>query len=168
MCTTDSGPNPNEPCVFPFTYSDGKTHHTCTFDYGNPTDPAWCSTKVRIKKLLICTKLDLIRPITQPDRTLFFLIFTYLWGIFHWSFRNYGSNAAIYNSFKPETNKGEFRLYFELFEKKLQGAPPLRNIKNKQNFFDIFTMDAPPGVPGVSKIRKNQRINNLMCFCANI
>ena len=65
VCTTDSGPNPNEPCVFPFTYSDGKTHHSCTFDYGNPTDPAWCSTKVRIKKLLICTKLDLIRPISN-------------------------------------------------------------------------------------------------------
>ena len=29
-----------------------------------------------------------------------------------------GSNMAIYDFFKPETNKGEFRFYFELFEKK--------------------------------------------------
>ena len=48
----------------------------------------------------------------------FFLIFAYLWGRSHWSFRNYGWNAAIYNFFKPETNKDEFSLYFELFEKK--------------------------------------------------
>ena len=38
--------------------------------------------------------------------------------IFYPSFRNSGSNGAIYNFFKPETNKGEFSLYFELFEKK--------------------------------------------------
>ena len=63
---------------------------------------------------------------TQPDRTLFFLIFAYLG-----SFRNYGSNAAIYNFFKPETNKGEFSLYFELFEKKVVGGATLRNLKNK-------------------------------------
>ena len=59
---------------------------------------------------------DMIVLDTKPDRTLFFLIFIYL---SHRSFRNYGSNAAIYNFFKPETNKGEFRLYLELFEKKL-------------------------------------------------
>ena len=29
-------------------------------------------------------------------------------------------------------------------------------------------MDAPPGVPGVSKNQKDKRINNLVCFCANI
>ena len=38
---------------------------------------------------------------------------------------------AIYNSFKPETNKGEFRLYIETYEKMLQGALPLRNIKKQ-------------------------------------
>ena len=63
----------------------------------------------------------LVFRITQPDGTLFFLIFTYLWGISHGSFRNYGSNAAIYNFFEPEINRGEFRLYFELFEKSCRG-----------------------------------------------
>ena len=52
--------------------------------------------------------------------------------------------------FKPETNNDDFRRYVELFEKKLQGEPPLRNIKNKHKNHDI-TMDVPPGVPGVSK-----------------
>ena len=33
---------------------------------------------------------------TQPVQTQFFHIFTYLWGISHWSFRNYGSNLAIF------------------------------------------------------------------------
>ena len=36
---------------------------------------------------------------TQPDWTLFFLIFTYLWGRYLWSFRLYGSNVASYNFF---------------------------------------------------------------------
>ena len=44
-------------------------------------------------------------------------IFSYLWGISHGSFRNYGSNAAIYNFFEPEINRGDFRPYFELFKK---------------------------------------------------
>ena len=42
---------------------------------------------------------------TQPDQTLCFLIFSYLWGNFHWSFRIYGSNGTIYQFLKPETNK---------------------------------------------------------------
>ena len=33
----------------------------------------------------------------------------------------------------------------------LKGAPLLRNIKNKHKNNDIFTMDTPPRVPGVSK-----------------
>jgi hypothetical protein len=42
-----------------------------------------------------------------------------------------------------------------------------KHIKN----CDIFTMNTPPGVPGVSKKQKtkqkDQQINNLMCYCAN-
>ena len=30
--------------------------------------------------------------------------------------------AQMLQHFKPETNKGEFRLYFELFEKKVVGG----------------------------------------------
>ena len=47
--------------------------------------------------------------------------------------------------------------------KKVVGGPPLRNIKNKHKNYDIFTMDA-----GCQKNQKDQRINNLMCFFANI
>ena len=36
-------------------------------------------------------------------------------------------------------------------KKKIKGAPPLINIKNKYKNHVIFTMDAPPGVPWVSK-----------------
>ena len=36
--------------------------------------------------------------ITQPDLTLFHLIFTYLWGKSLWRFRNYGSNVELYHS----------------------------------------------------------------------
>ena len=54
---------------------------------------------------------------TQPDGTLFFLIFTYLRGRSHWISRDYASNVAICHFLKPETNKGDFRLYFELLWK---------------------------------------------------
>ena len=79
---------------------------------------------------------------TQPDWTLFFLIFAYLWSTSHWSFINYGSNAAIYNFFKPETNKGEF--------KSCMGHHNSEISKTKTKTM-IFSMDANPGVPGVSK-----------------
>ena len=46
----------------------------------------------------------------------------YLWGRSHWNFRNYGLNLAIYHFLKPETNKSDFRLLFELFEKVIGGA----------------------------------------------
>jgi hypothetical protein len=58
--------------------------------------------------------------ITQPDKTLFFLIFTYLRGRSHWNSRDYASNVAICNFLKL-TNKGDFKLYFELVEKSCRG-----------------------------------------------
>jgi hypothetical protein len=58
---------------------------------------------------------------TQPDGTLFFLIFTYLRGRSQWNSRDYASNVAICHFLKPETNKGDFRLYFELVEKSCRG-----------------------------------------------
>ena len=59
---------------------------------------------------------------TQPDGTLFFLIFTYLSGRSHQNFRDYGSNVAICHFLKSETNKGDFRLYFDLVEKSCRGC----------------------------------------------
>ena len=58
---------------------------------------------------------------TQPDGTVFFLIFTYLRGRSHWNSRDYGSNVAICHFLKPATNKGDFRLYFLLVEKSCRG-----------------------------------------------
>jgi hypothetical protein len=58
----------------------------------------------------------------------------------------------MYNFLELETNKGEFSIYFKLFEKKVVGgATTITNIKNKHKNHYIFTMDAPPGVPWVSK-----------------
>ena len=87
---------------------------------------------------------------TQPYGTLFFLIFTYLRGRSHWNSRDYGSNLPIYHFLKPETNKGDFRLYFVWVEKSCRGlfevwfaniAPKMKEIKNtlrKQGFFYNF------------------------------
>jgi len=44
LCRTKSGPSPNQPCIFPFTWN-GKTYNGCPID---PEDSSerWCSTKV--------------------------------------------------------------------------------------------------------------------------
>ena len=44
FCRTKSGPSPNQPCIFPFTWN-GKTYNGCPID---PEDSSqrWCSTKV--------------------------------------------------------------------------------------------------------------------------
>ena len=45
--------------------------------------------------------------------------------------------VKIYNLFKPETNKGEFSLYFELFKKKVVGnITTQKSQKNHQSFKD--------------------------------
>jgi hypothetical protein len=97
---------------------------------------------------------------TAWSDTIFFSYFlTYLWGISHRSFINYGSNATIYNFFQPETNRGEFRLYFELFVKSCKGRHQSSSQKYKKQTKKhvIFTMDSPLGVPGVSKNPKRPK-----------
>ena len=61
-------------------------------------------------------------PCTQLDGTLFFRIFTYLRGRSHWNSRDYDSNVTISHFLKPETNKSDFRLYFELVGKSCRGC----------------------------------------------
>ena len=109
-----------------------------------------------------------MKQVTQPDGTLFFLIFTYLWGISHWSFRNYGSNVAIYNFFKPESNKGEFRLYFELFEKSCRGRhhSEISKTNAKTLIFSIWIR--PQGSPGCQKMRQDPLNMLFEVWCANI
>ena len=105
---------------------------------------------------------------TQPDGTLFFLIFTYLWGISHWSFRNYGSNAAIYNFFKPESNKGEFRLYFELFEKSCRGRHRSEISKTNAKTLIFAIWIHRQGSQGCQKMRQDSLNMPFEVYCANI
>ena len=105
---------------------------------------------------------------TQPDGTLFFLIFTYLWGISHWSFRNYGSNAAIYNFFKPESNKGEFRLYFELFEKSCRGRHHSEISKTNAKTLIFAIWIHPQGSQGCQKMCQDSLNMPFEVYCANI
>ena len=61
---------------------------------------------------------------------------------------------SIYHFLKPETNRGDFRIYFETVAKSCRNINRniiLRNIKQKYYNLDIFYMDPPPGVPGMSK-----------------
>ena len=64
--------------------------------------------------IITCERLRWATGMTQPDRTLFFLIFTYLWGISHRSFRNYGSNTTTYGflSLKPIKVSSDFILNY--------------------------------------------------------
>ena len=100
-----------------FSYQIARVVHSFSMEQDLKGFQSYAARKVVFENIV--SLLSGMSRHTQPDGTLFFLIFTLLWGISHWSFKNYGSNAAIYNLFKPEINKGEFRLYFELFEKKL-------------------------------------------------
>ena len=46
VCTTDSGAQPNLPCIFPFRFN-GVTHESCIWDQSSLTEgKAWCSTLV--------------------------------------------------------------------------------------------------------------------------
>ena len=45
-CNTISGPDANQPCIFPFTFSNN-IYSSCTTDFNDAWDTnAWCSTKV--------------------------------------------------------------------------------------------------------------------------
>ena len=97
-----------------------------------------------------------------------FLVFTYLWSISHWTFRNYGSNAAIYNFFKPEIDKGDFRLYFELFEKSCRGRhhSEISKTNAKTLIFPIWIR--PQGSQGCQKMRQGPLNTPFEVWCANI
>ena len=60
----------------------------------------------------------------------------------------------VFLSLKPIKVSSDFILSY--LKKKLQGTPPLRNLKNKHKNHDIFTMDAPHGVSGCQKNRKGK------------
>jgi len=82
------------------------------------------------------------------------------------NFRNYGSNGAIYYFLKPETNKDDFRLYFELLEKSYRGRHH-SEISNSNTMISSLWM-RPWGPPEFQNIRKNLFNNILMVWSANI
>ena len=43
VCSTESGPTPGLPCIFPFKL-DGVAYHTCKLDEKDGS--RWCSTKI--------------------------------------------------------------------------------------------------------------------------
>ena len=59
---------------------------------------------------------------TKPDGTIFFLIFTNLWGISHWSFRKYGSNAAKYIFLSLKAIKVSSDFILNYLKKVVEGA----------------------------------------------
>ena len=106
--------------------------------------------------------------ITQPDGTLFFLIFTYLKGRSHWNSRDYASNVAICHFLKPETNKGDFRLYFELVEKSCRGRhhSEISKTNAKTLIFSIWIH--PQGSQGCQKMHQDPLNMPFEVWCANI
>ena len=93
-----------------------------------------------------------VDPSTQPDGTLFFLIFTYLRGRSQWNSRDYGSNVAICHFLKPETNKGDFRLNFVLVEKNCRGRHHSEILKTNAKTFIYSIWIRPQGSLGCQKV----------------
>ena len=104
---------------------------------------------------------------TQPDVTLFLLIFTYLRGRSHWNSRDFGSNMTICHFLKPDTNKGDFRLYFELFEKSWRGHhSEISKTNTKILIYSIWIH--PQGSLGCQKMHQGPLNMTFEVWCANI
>ena len=112
--------------------------------------------------------LPVCRDCTQPDRTLFFLIITYLRGISHWNSRDYASNVAIFHFLKPETNKGDFRLYFESVEKSCRGRHHSEILKTNTKTLIYSIWIRPQGSLGCQKVRQGPLNMPFEVWCANI
>ena len=106
--------------------------------------------------------------ITQPDGTLFFLIFTYLRGRSHWNSRDYDSNVAICQFVKPETNKGDFRLYFVLVEKSCRGRHHSEILKTNAKTLIYSIWIQPQGSLGCQNVRQGPLNTLLEVWRANI
>jgi hypothetical protein len=106
--------------------------------------------------------------ITQPDGTLFFLIFTYLRGRSQWKSRDYGSNVAICHFLKPETKKGDFRLYFVFFEKSCRGRHHSEILKTNTKTLIYSIWIRPQGSLGCQKVRQGPLKTLFEVWRANI
>ena len=87
--------------------------------------------------------------ITQPDLTTFFsYLLTFELNLYEFlKITGQMGPHIILLSTKPTKMNSDFILNYL---RRLQGAPLLRNIKNKYKYPDIFYMDVPPGTQGVS------------------
>ena len=68
---------------------------------------------------------------TAGSETIFFLIFTYFW----LKFQKLWLKCSNVYFLKPDTNKGEFRLNFELFEKSCRGATTQKYKKTQKPWY---------------------------------
>ena len=73
---------------------------------------------------------------------------------------------AICHFPKPETNKGDFRLYFELVEKVVGGATTQKYQKQTQTPWYLHYGRAPRGAKGVKNPGRTK--GSMMYFYANI
>ena len=82
--------------------------------------------------------------------------------------RDYASNQAICNLLKPETNKGEFRLYFELVEKSCRGRhhSEISKTNTKTLIYSIWIR--PQESLGCQKMRQGPLNTPFEVWCANI
>ena len=124
-----------------------------TTDYGRPMKPFF---------------IEIPNFCTQPDGTLFFLIFTYLRGRSHWNSRDYASIVAICHFLKPETNKGYFRLYFELVEKSCRGRHHSEILKTNTKTLIYSIWIRPQGSQGCQKVCQGPLNMPFEIWCANI
>ena len=122
--------------------------------FWHPRDPwGWVHIEY-IKVLVFVFVLPFFTWTTQPDGTVFFLIFTYLRGRSHWNSRDYGSNVAICHFLKPETNKGDYRLYFVLVEKNCRGRHHSEILKTNTKTLIYSIWIRPQGSLGCQKVRQ--------------
>ena len=103
---------------------------------------------------------------TQPDLTLFYLIFTYLGGRYLWSFRNYGSNVALYNYFLAINHLRWLQTLFWIIWKKLKGAQKIFRTNTKTLISSIWIR--PQGSQGCQKMRQGQLNTPFEVWCTKV
>ena len=118
--------------------------------------------------LFFMKKLSFMFYPTQPDGTLFFLIFTYLRSRSYWNSRDYGLNVAICHFLKPATNKGDFRLYFLLVEKSCRGRHHSEILKTNTKTLIYSIWIRPQGSLGCQNVRQGPLNPPFEVWCPNI
>ena len=86
----------------------------------------------------------------------------------HLNSRDYASNVAICHFLKPETNKGDFRLYFVLVEKNCRGRhhSEISKTNTKTLIYSIWI--CPQGSLGCQKMQQGPLNMPFEVWCANI